>query len=42
MSEGMRWAESVIRLIGERCKSEGGKIIGKPGENVGVQVRRLH
>jgi len=38
----MRWAESVIRMIGIRCKSEGEKIIGKPGGNVGVQVRRLH
>ena len=37
----MRWAESVIRVIGIRCKSEGGKNIGNPGGNVGVQVRRL-
>jgi len=42
MSERMRWAESVIYVIGIRCKSEGVKIIGKPGGNVGVQVRRLH
>jgi len=42
MSARMRWAESVIRMIGVRCKSEGVKIIGKAGGNIGVQVRRLH
>ena len=42
MSERMRWAGRVIRMIGIRCKSEGEKIIGKPGGNVGVQVRQLH
>ena len=39
MSERMRWAESVIRMIGIGCKSEGEKIIGKPAGHVGVQVR---